>query len=93
MAVVNVPPEAPSKRTAGPETDNHGTTALMVAVNHGYLEIVRLLIKKGADVNAGKFEGTTALMIAASWDYTEIARLLLKKHAILAWRPFRARSS
>lgn len=32
--------------------DPHGRTALMYASEHGYLEMVRMLLEKGADVNA-----------------------------------------
>jgi hypothetical protein len=44
-----------------------GRTALMMAVEWGYADMVQLLINFGADVNARDFNGETALMIAARW--------------------------
>lgn len=43
-----------------------GSTPLMVAVGGGHLEIVKLLVAKGADVNAKDNHGLTALDYAAT---------------------------
>lgn len=53
-------------------------TALMMASNHGHLEIVRALLAAGADVNA-KANDTfdTALMLASARGYAEIVKALL----------------
>ena len=53
--------------------DNYGNTALMWASQHGYIEVAKLLIEAGADVN---LRGTTALMIALEEGHTEIVELL-----------------
>ena len=39
----------------------HGQTALMLAVSHGRLEIVQLLVESGADLNIRDEDGSSAL--------------------------------
>ena len=67
--------------------DNKGETPLHIAVDKGHLEIVKLLVEKGADINArvsyppdGKWEGGTALHYAIESDL-EIAKFLIEKGA------------
>nr|XP_020458377.1 KN motif and ankyrin repeat domain-containing protein 4 [Monopterus albus]XP_020458378.1 KN motif and ankyrin repeat domain-containing protein 4 [Monopterus albus]XP_020458379.1 KN motif and ankyrin repeat domain-containing protein 4 [Monopterus albus]XP_020458381.1 KN motif and ankyrin repeat domain-containing protein 4 [Monopterus albus] len=55
-----------------------GQTALMLAVSHGRIAMVKLLLSCGADVNAQDREGSTALMCASEHGHTHIARLLLE---------------
>ncbi|XP_061681365.1 KN motif and ankyrin repeat domain-containing protein 3 isoform X2 [Syngnathoides biaculeatus] len=55
-----------------------GQTALMLAVSHGRLAMVKLLLSCGADVNAQDYEGSTALMCASEHGHTHVARLLLE---------------
>ncbi len=52
-----------------------GETALMVAVRLGYINIVKLLIRYGVDINAQKYCGT-ALMAASFCNKEEIVKLL-----------------
>ena len=47
----------------------------------GSIKIVKLLIDKGADVNAKNNDGWTALIWASRNGYTEIAKLLIDKGA------------
>ncbi|KAM8839505.1 uncharacterized protein ACB058_015863 [Synchiropus picturatus] len=56
-----------------------GQTALHLAVRHGRVVMVRLLLSCGADANVQDAEGTTALMFATEKGYTHIARLLLER--------------
>ncbi|XP_047443175.1 KN motif and ankyrin repeat domain-containing protein 1 [Mugil cephalus] len=55
-----------------------GQTALMLAVSHGRVAMVKLLLMCGADVNAQDREGSTALMCASEHGHTHITRLLLE---------------
>ncbi|KAK3912257.1 KN motif and ankyrin repeat domain-containing protein 1 [Frankliniella fusca] len=55
----------------------HGQTALMLAVSHGRLDTVRLLLEAGADVNIQDEDGSTALMCAAEHGHLDIIKLLL----------------
>jgi len=56
-------------------------TPLHYAAKHGHVEIARLLIEKGADVNALGCLDKTPLHYAALWGHFEIARLLIEKGA------------
>ncbi|CAN9503111.1 unnamed protein product [Ophioblennius macclurei] len=56
-----------------------GQTALHLAVRHGRVVMVRLLLSFGADANIQDTQGTTALMFASERGHTHIARLLLER--------------
>ncbi|XP_068455528.1 KN motif and ankyrin repeat domain-containing protein 4-like [Clinocottus analis] len=56
-----------------------GQTALHLAVRHGRVVMVRLLLSCGADANLQDSQGTTALMFASERGHTHIARLLLER--------------
>lgn len=56
-----------------------GQTALHLAVRHGRVVMVRLLLSCGADANIQDSQGTTALMFASERGHTHIARLLLER--------------
>ncbi|XP_069694060.1 KN motif and ankyrin repeat domain-containing protein 1-like isoform X2 [Periplaneta americana] len=57
----------------------HGQTALMLAVSHGRLDMVRLLVEAGADMNIQDEDGSTALMCAAEHGHTAIVKHLLSQ--------------
>ena len=57
----------------------HGRTALILAANRGHEAVVRLLLVKGADINAKDGIGLTVLMGAAIEGHEAIVRLLLEK--------------
>ncbi|XP_026104124.1 KN motif and ankyrin repeat domain-containing protein 1-like isoform X2 [Carassius auratus] len=54
-----------------------GQTALMLAVSHGRLDMVRALLAAGAEVNIQDDEGSTALMCAGEHGHADIVKLLL----------------
>ncbi|XP_064411357.1 KN motif and ankyrin repeat domain-containing protein 1a isoform X3 [Latimeria chalumnae] len=54
-----------------------GQTALMLAVSHGRMDMVKALLACGADVNIQDDEGSTALMCASEHGHVEIVKLLL----------------
>lgn len=56
-----------------------GQTALHLAVRHGRVVMVRLLLSYGADANIQDSQGTTALMFASERGHTHVARLLLER--------------
>ncbi|KAK2895585.1 KN motif and ankyrin repeat domain-containing protein 4-like isoform X1 [Channa argus] len=56
-----------------------GQTALHLAVRHGRVVMVRLLLSCGADANIQDNQGTTALMFACERGNTHIIRLLLER--------------
>ncbi|CAG9816689.1 unnamed protein product [Phaedon cochleariae] len=55
----------------------HGQTALMLAVSHGRLDMVKLLLEAGADINIQDEDGSTALMCSAEHGHIEIVKHLL----------------
>ncbi|KAM3502829.1 hypothetical protein MY10362_004584 [Beauveria mimosiformis] len=59
----------------------YGTTALHIAAQGQYPEIVRLLVTKGANMDAQDVNGCTPLMEAAFWGRLENARILLDSGA------------
>ena len=61
--------------------DNHGNTALMEAAGRGATEIVKALIKAGAEANVNDEDGWTALMRAADDGHTETVNALIKAGA------------
>ncbi|KAM6218751.1 KN motif and ankyrin repeat domain-containing protein 2 [Rhynchocyon petersi] len=54
-----------------------GQTALMLAVSHGRVDVVKALLACKADVNMQDDDGSTALMCACEHGHKEITRLLL----------------
>lgn len=55
----------------------HGQTALMLAVSHGRLDMVQMLLEAGADINIQDEDGSTALMCAAEHGHIEIVKYFL----------------
>ncbi|XP_053533166.1 KN motif and ankyrin repeat domain-containing protein 1 isoform X2 [Ictalurus punctatus] len=54
-----------------------GQTALMLAVSHGRMDMVKVLLTSGSKVNIQDDEGSTALMCASEHGHVDIVRLLL----------------
>ncbi|KAG7454664.1 hypothetical protein MATL_G00262220 [Megalops atlanticus] len=55
-----------------------GGTALHVAAAKGYVEVLKLLIQTGYDVNIKDFDGWTPLHAAAHWGKEEACRILVE---------------
>lgn len=71
-ADVNVPLKARQLaryHAGGSAAFAEGTTPLMQAARYNHLDLVRLLVARGADVKKAQPDGTTALMIAAGVKY------------------------
>lgn len=69
-----------------------GTRALMLAAWNNRIDMVRLLLDRGADVNAQDATGWTALHAAAFAGNTEIMQLLLERGAVRSesrWTSYR----
>lgn len=65
--------------------DEEGETPLMEAAEEGRLEVVQLLLSKGAAINHQDEDGETALMEAAEENKAECVSLLLSKGAGLGY--------
>ena len=59
------------------ERDNDGRSPLYTAAQNGQTEMARLLLSKGADVNAQDKDGWAPLHLAATKGHLDIARLLV----------------
>lgn len=66
-----------SKGDVNARASQAGQTALMLAVSHGRMDMVRALLSHGAEVNIQDDEGSTALMCASEHGHVEIVKLLL----------------
>ncbi|TSN86091.1 KN motif and ankyrin repeat domain-containing protein 1 [Bagarius yarrelli] len=66
-----------SKGDVNAKASQAGQTALMLAVSHGRMDMVKALLVCGADVNIQDDEGSTALMCASEHGHVEIVKLLL----------------
>jgi cytohesin len=66
------------------QVDREGETLLHVACKHGHVEIVALLLRHGADANAGADGGVTPLHLAARNGHTKVAEMLLEACANLS---------
>jgi len=79
--------------------DSNGMTALHHAARHGRVEVVRLLLDKGATVDAREQVGITPLSLAASWGQVGVVQLLLESGADVnalsstSWAPLHTVSS
>jgi ankyrin repeat protein len=58
-----------------------GDPPILLAASQNCVDTVRLLLDKGADVNAKDHDGWTPLIKAASGGLTDLARLLLERGA------------
>lgn len=63
------------------EPNTSGKTALIIVACEAHPEMVKLLINKGADVNAADLDGKTALIKAALWGRLNNVEILLQSGA------------
>lgn len=63
--------------------DGRGRTPLHLALDKQHPEAAKLLIVRGADVNARDRRGRTPLHIAAQQGYADVARMLLDRGALV----------
>jgi ankyrin repeat protein len=61
--------------------DNGGFTALMIASQFGHIEVVKLLLERGAKLDLQVPSGPTALIIASAQGNTDVVKLLLESGA------------
>ena len=54
---------------------------LILAAGRGHIEIVKLLLENGADVNSRTKDGDTALIVASKAGHTNVVKLLLERGA------------
>jgi len=52
-------------------------TALMMAAEHGHVNVLRRLVEAGCDVNRQTMECSSALIVACHYGYVECVNLLL----------------
>jgi Ankyrin repeats (3 copies) len=74
---------APRERSSR-AASQYGRTALHDASVNDHLEVVKLLLQRGADVRVVNQFGDTALHEASRWGHLEVVRLLLDNQADLA---------
>ena len=63
---------------AGAPVNHDGWTPLIYSASRDRIDVARLLIGKGANINAAADSGTTALMMAAREGYLQMLLLLLE---------------
>ncbi|HIO77636.1 TPA: hypothetical protein EYG59_03520 [Candidatus Poribacteria bacterium] len=62
-------------------TDQEGKTALMIAAEAGYVQLVKLLMEHGANVNQQSHIGTTALLLASHEGHSNVVKTLIAHDA------------
>lgn len=60
--------------------DEYGYTPLHSAAKNGYLEIVKVLVEQGADVNIRTVDGKTPAQLAEA-EYPQVAAYLIQRTA------------
>lgn len=65
------------------ESDEMKISALMVAARIGNLDVIKLLIENGADIDSADMDGKTALSVAAREAYAGCVEYLISKGANL----------
>ena len=63
------------------QMSNKGQPALIIAATHGYLNIMKLLIARGADIKKVDIKGKTVLMVSLENNHVAAVNFLLEKGA------------
>lgn len=63
--------------------ERHGNTPLILAANHGHTELVRLLVRSGANLNRSNDDGVGALIAAVMSGHQAAAQILIEQGANL----------
>ena len=61
--------------------DEAGRMSLYLAARKGHIEVLKLLLDKGADISVANADGWTPLNAAASSGHLEVVKLLLDQGA------------
>jgi ankyrin repeat protein len=67
-----------SGRWSNDKVDSHGMTALKWACESGHVDVVKILLCKGADFNGGSQMYEEALLVASEYGHSEIVQMLLE---------------
>jgi ankyrin repeat protein len=70
--------------TTAPRCTEDGWTALHLASSEGHLDIAKLLIDRGANVDSRNDEQETPLALASSFGHLDIARFLIESGAAVS---------
>ena len=77
----NQPQDDFAKATANKKDGKNGNTALHIAAQNGHLDLCKLLVSKGADVNAQNAGGNTPLHMVTSYDIDDVKAYLEEQGA------------
>ena len=67
-----------SKPSLLTSTDSTGATLLYIACRGGFLDVVDMILRQGANINACQLQGNTPLHVAAWYRHLPIVQLLLR---------------
>ena len=77
----NQPQDDFAKATANKKDGKNGNTTLHIAAQNGHLDLCKLLVSKGADVNAQNAGGNTPLHMVTSYDIDDVKAYLEEQGA------------
>jgi ankyrin repeat protein len=70
-----------SVEAANCENPDNGNKPIHIAAQNGHSELVELLLRKKADINAKNLKGNTALHMSIGYDYYETSQILIRAGA------------
>ena len=60
--------------------NKHGSTALRLADEKGYIEVIKVILERNAHVDIQDIDKDTAFIVASKYGHVEIDNLLLDRH-------------